>query len=243
VSIAAVIPARMGSTRLPGKPLRTIAGVPMIVRVLHTAQACSSLNRVIVATDDEEICRTVRAAGGEAWLTSPEHTSGSGRVAEVAAKLADPIIINLQGDEPLLPISTIETVIKFAKKCQELTVVTAMTPIADEAEAGNPNVVKVVVDKRGRALYFSRSPIPYRRDADGSARLNKHIGIYLYDRDFLLKVVEMSPTALENAEKLEQLRVLEYGYPIYVAEVAEGSVAVDTEDDLLRVEKLISRAH
>lgn len=251
MKIAAVIPARMQSKRLPGKPLLRIAGVPMILRVLARARACGEIGRVIVATDSEEVLRTVREYGGEAQLTSPHHATGSDRVAEVAEALPEEFILNIQGDEPLLPLSTLRTLIGFGLSRPQLTVATAMLPLTERREVLDPNVVKVVASRSQLALYFSRSPIPYMRDfpaglpaggesAEPLAGFRKHIGIYLYQRDFLLKFVRMEQTPLEKAESLEQMRVLEHGYPIHIVQVAEDSLNVDTPDDLARVEALLA---
>ncbi len=248
--VAAVIPARMQSTRLPGKPLLRIAGVPMILRVLERARSSPDLNRVIVATDSEEICRVVETAGGEAKLTSPLHRTGSDRVAEVAKGLSEELILNLQGDEPLLPVSTITALVRFAHSCTDLAVASAMVPLVQEADIVNPNITKVVVSSRGTALYFSRLPIPYRKDAPLDlcggrteprrvAGYFKHVGIYLYSREFLLEYVRLTPTPLEISESLEQLRVLEHGYLLHMVQVEEDSVSVDTSEDALLVESLI----
>jgi 3-deoxy-manno-octulosonate cytidylyltransferase (CMP-KDO synthetase) len=247
--IAAVIPARMQSVRLPGKPLRLINGVPMVLRVLQRAKACPGVDRVIVATDSEEVLRVVEAGGGEAWMTSPDHRSGSDRVAEVAEKLSEELILNLQGDVPFLPVSTVEELIQFAVQCKELTVATAVIHLPHEGDIVNPNIVKVVGTRTGRALYFSRFPIPYRSDepldlnADRhSSRLcpgyYKHIGIYIYRREFLLEFVRLEPSPLELSESLEQLRTLEHGYPVYLVKVAEDSIGVDTPEDLSAAEVL-----
>lgn len=252
MKVAAVIPARMQSVRLPGKPMRLIAGVPMILRVLERAQACPELQRIIVATDSEEIYRLVRENGGEAWRTSPDHRTGSDRVAEVARQLKDDLILNLQGDEPLLPPSTVRALIQFANNSRDLTVATPMVPLAHLGDIVNPNIVKVVGSQSGQALYFSRLPIPYRKSApldlqaDPQARdvykgYHKHVGIYLYRREFLLKYVTLSPTPLELSESLEQLRILEHGYPIYLVPVPEDSLSVDTYEDLELVQSLIAR--
>lgn len=249
MDVAAVIPARMQSTRLPGKPLRQIAGVPMILRVLDRVRACGNLQRVIVATDSEEVCRAVTAHGGEARMTSANHRTGSDRVAEVAQTLSEEFILNIQGDEPLVPVSTMEALVNFGQSCPGLMVATACVAMRDEREIANPNIVKVVADRSGRALYFSRYPIPYCRQRpidpespqgvrSGPERYRKHIGIYLYQRPFLLRYVHLAPTPLEQAESLEQLRVLEHGYPMHVVEVAEDSVSVDTPEDLKIVESI-----
>ena len=249
--VAAVIPARMQSVRLPGKPLQLIAGVPMIVRVLERARACPELDRIIVATDSDAIVRVVERHGGEAWLTSPDHRTGSDRVAEVAARLDEELILNLQGDEPLLPRSTVRALVNHGTACPELTVVTAIIPLRREHDVVNPNIVKAVGTEQGRALYFSRYPIPYRKvrpldltidqsEQRACAGYFKHIGIYLYRREFLLKYVRLRPTPLEIAESLEQLRILENGYPIQLVTVEEDSVSVDTPEDLAVVEAMVS---
>ncbi len=238
---AAVIPARMHSTRLPGKPLLKIAGVPMIVRVLQRAKGCAALSRVIVATDSEEIRSVVRAAGGEAWLTSPFHKTGSDRVAEVASRLKEEFILNLQGDEPLVPVSTLDSLVEFGRRCPELTVATPMVELREKSDILNPNIVKVVAARDGRALYFSRHAIPYVKLADTVSPCHfKHVGIYLYRRDFLLRLVNLPPTPLEVAESLEQLRVLEHGYPVYMVAVTEDSISVDTPEDLHIVEQILT---
>lgn len=241
MGIAAVIPARMRSTRLPGKPLLKVAGVPMILRVLERARACASLSRVIVATDSEDIRSVVGAAGGEAWLTSPHHKTGSDRVAEVASRLTEEFILNLQGDEPLVPLSTLAALVEFGRRCPDLTVATPMVPLHEESDILNPNIVKVVAARDGRALYFSRHPIPYVKRAD-TVRADhfKHVGIYLYRREFLLRFVNLPPTPLEMAESLEQLRVLEHGHPVYMVAVAEDSISVDTPEDLQIVERILT---
>ncbi len=248
--VAAVIPARLQSTRLPRKPLLPIAGVPMILRVLDRARACRKLQRVIVATDSEEIRSVVERHGGEARMTSPRHRTGSDRVAEVAAALNEELILNLQGDEPLVPLSTLDRLVDFGMSCPDLKVATAMIPLRVEADIVNPNIVKVVGGCDGKAIYFSRYPIPYRRTRPldlGSvhAALSehdgyfKHIGIYLYRRQFLLDYVRMEPTPLEKSEALEQLRILENGHVMHLVEVSEDSVSVDTREDLAIVESLV----
>jgi len=252
MKVAAVIPARMQSTRLPGKPLLRIAGVPMILRVLERARASPELDRVIVATDSEEIRRVVEDAGGEARLTSAHHRTGSDRVAEVAGSLSEDLILNLQGDEPLLPASTIRALVTFARSLPGLTVASAMVPLVHESDIVNPNITKVVVGLQGTALYFSRYPIPYRKDApldlypgrSGRSPVAghfKHVGIYLYRREFLLKYVRLARTPLEMSESLEQLRILEHGYPMYIVQVEEDSISVDTPEDALLVESILQR--
>jgi 3-deoxy-manno-octulosonate cytidylyltransferase (CMP-KDO synthetase) len=250
MKVAAVIPARMQSTRLPGKPLLKIAGVPMILRVLDRARECRELERIIVATDSEEIYRVVEAEGGEPRMTSPLHRTGSDRVAEVAETLSEEYVLNLQGDEPLLPPLIIKELLRFAADRPDLLVATAMTPLPRAADIVNPNIVKVVADKTGRALYFSRFPIPYckRSPLDLKTDLHsdrtfpgyfKHVGIYLYRRTFLLDYVKMASTPMEISESLEQLRILESGYPVHIVQVQEDSISVDTSEDLKQVESLI----
>jgi 3-deoxy-manno-octulosonate cytidylyltransferase (CMP-KDO synthetase) len=223
----------------------------MIVRVLERARSCSELRRVIVATDSDEIRRVVESNGGEAWLTSPLHRTGSDRVAEVAEKLSDDLILNLQGDEPLLATSTIRSLVSFASTCPDLLLASAMVPLIHECDIVNPNIVKVVVNSRGMALYFSRYPIPYRKNAPLTPGAEpspgrtakgyfKHVGIYLYRREFLLKYVRLTPTPLELSESLEQLRVLEHGYPIHMVSVEHDSVSVDTPEDAVLVESIIA---
>ena len=251
MKVVAIIPARMHSARLPGKPLLKIAGVPMIIRVLDRARSCPELDRVIVATDSEEICAVVRQQSGEAWITSPDHQSGSDRVAEVAEKLDAELILNLQGDEPFFPRSTIRALVEHGSNCPGLTVVTPIVPLTREGDIVNSNITKVVSSQSGQALYFSRYPIPYARgrplqiNALGSDRILhgyfKHLGMYLYRRDFLLQFVRLKPTPLELAESLEQLRILENGYPVYTVRVAEDSLSVDTPDDLAAAERIVSK--
>jgi len=249
MKVTAIIPARLHSTRLPGKPLLKIAGVPMIVRVLERARSCPELERIIVATDSEEIYDVVRRNSGEAWITSANHRSGSDRVAEVAEKLDEEFILNLQGDEPFFPQSTIRALVQFGSSCADLTVATPVVPLTREKDIVDPNITKVVFSNCGKALYFSRHSIPYIRgnpqlaDATDSDHVLpgyfKHIGMYLYRRDFLLHFVRLKQTPLELAESLEQLRILENGYPIYTVRVAEDSLSVDTQDDLTAVEKMV----
>ncbi len=254
MKVAAVIPARMQSSRLPGKPLLKIAGVPMIVRVLERAKACPGLERIVVATDSEEVLGTVELAGGEARMTSSTHRTGSDRVAEVAEGLSEEMILNLQGDEPLVPVSTLSALIEFGAAHPDLLMATAAVPLREEKDILNPNIVKAAFAPDGKALYFSRCPIPYVKtrplgsgtrpaEPEREVRHYKHIGIYLYRRDFLLRFVSLPPTPLELAESLEQLRVLEHGYDIYVVPVSEDSISVDTREDLELVESILARPH
>ena len=232
-----VIPARYASTRLPGKPLADICGKPMICRVLERARCARKPDKVIVATDDERICDAVRAEGGEALMTRTDHLTGTDRLAEVAeAYPAVDLIVNVQGDEPLIEPSVIDDLIVPFEMDENLPMATVMTRMEDAEEQLDPNNVKVVVDKLGYALYFSRSLVPYPRAAAGP--VYKHIGIYAYRRDFLLRYARLEPTPLEKAESLEQLRALENGYGIRVLETDCRFVGVDTAEDLALVNKI-----
>lgn len=232
-----VIPARYASTRLPGKPLADICGKPMICRVLERASRAQKPEKVIVATDDERIYDAVRAEGGEAILTRADHPTGTDRLAEVAEAYPEvDLIVNVQGDEPLIEPSVIDDLIVPFEMDENLPMATVMVRMDDAAEQLNPNNVKVIVDKLGYALYFSRSLVPYPRAAAGP--VYKHIGIYAYRRDFLLRYARLEPTPLERAESLEQLRALENGYGIRVLETDCRFVGVDTPEDLALVNKI-----
>ena len=232
-----VIPARYASTRLPGKPLADICGKPMICRVLERASRAQKPEKVIVATDDERIYDAVRAEGGEALLTRADHPTGTDRLAEVAEAYPEvDLIVNVQGDEPLIEPSVIDDLIAPFEMDENLPMATVMVRMDDAAEQLNPNNVKVIVDKLGYALYFSRSLVPYPRAAAGP--VYKHIGIYAYRRDFLLRYARLEPTPLEKAESLEQLRALENGYGIRVLETDCRFVGVDTSEDLALVNKI-----
>ncbi|MEK7829786.1 MAG: 3-deoxy-manno-octulosonate cytidylyltransferase [Acidobacteriota bacterium] len=256
--VVAIIPARYASTRLPGKPLLDIGGKPMVVRVAERARQVASINRIIIATDDQRIFDAVVAAKEElscleVMLTSPDHQTGTDRLAEVAAKLDAEIIVNVQGDEPLIEPATIEAAIAPLLADSSIVMSTTSEPIESTADLLNPNVVKVVTDPAGFALYFSRSLIPFPRSAvqaHGSIEaalaarpelLNgyaKHTGMYVYRREFLLNYAKLPPTPLEQSELLEQLRVLEHGYRIKVVKVAHRSIGVDTPEDLERVRRI-----
>ena len=232
-----VIPARYASTRLPGKPLADICGKPMICRVLERASRAQKPEKVIVATDDERIYDAVRAEGGEALLTRADHPTGTDRLAEVAEAYPEvDLIVNVQGDEPLIEPSVIDDLIAPFEMDENLPMATVMVRMDDAAEQLNPNNVKVIVDKLGYALYFSRSLVPYPRAVAGP--VYKHIGIYAYRRDFLLRYARLEPTPLERAESLEQLRALENGYGIRVLETDCRFVGVDTPEDLALVNKI-----
>ncbi len=231
--VIAIIPARYDSTRLPGKALSAIGGVPMIVRVMRQARRARSLARVIVATDDERIAAAVRAAGGEAAMTSAAHQSGTDRIAEVARRVTAEIYLNVQGDQPFIAPEDLDALSAAMTADAGLAMATLATPIADLEEWRNPNKVKVVCGANGDALYFSRSPIPCMRDGGGvPAAARRHIGVYGYRRDFLLRFAALTPGVLEGIEKLEQLRALEHGYRIRVVNSAAPSLEVDTPEDL-----------
>jgi 3-deoxy-manno-octulosonate cytidylyltransferase (CMP-KDO synthetase) len=241
----AVIPARYASVRFPGKPLADLGGRPMIEHVYRRAAAATTVDAVIVATDDERIAETVRGFGGDVRLTSPSHFSGTDRLAEVAATLDCDLIINVQGDEPLIEPDAIDDAVEPFRLDESLAMSTVCTRFrgADAGrEAQDPNIVKVVADRAGLALYFSRAPIPHRRgqQLDPQAGPFKHLGLYVYRREFLLRIASLGPTPLERSESLEQLRVLEHGFSIRVVETKHDSIGVDTPEDLERVRRLLT---
>ena len=234
MNIVCIIPARYASTRLPGKPLLDLAGKPMIQRVVEQVAKASRLSRIIVATDDKRIFAAVKNFGGQACMTSPEHPTGTDRLAEVARSLPEAdLILNVQGDEPQVPPESLDALVAAFDGCPDLPMATLMTPLA-EAEADNPAAVKVVAGLDGHALYFSRSLIPYPRHPGPQNCLFKHIGVYAYRREFLLKFAALPQTPLEKTESLEQLRALEHGYRIRMIETPFQSIGVDTPEDLER---------
>lgn len=250
----AIIPARYASTRLPGKPLLPLATIPMIMHVVERASRARLVGRVIVATDDQRIVDIVRRGGAEARLTSAA-ASGTDRVAEVAASLEAEIVVNVQGDEPLIDPSTIDFAIRPLIDDPELQMSTTSEPIASVEDVFNPTVVKVVTDARGFALYFSRSPVPFirpiedltfeallQRDPTLLSNYRKHSGLYAYRREFLKEFARMEPSPLERLEALEQLRAIENGIKIRVVRVAHRSVGVDTEQDYERVKRMIEES-
>ncbi len=239
-SVTAIIPARWASTRFPGKPLAPLRGKPLVQHVWERANRAKSVGRVIVATDDMRIAEAAFAFGAEVAMTSPRHPTGTDRLAEVAAKLLSArIILNVQGDEPDIAPATIDRLARELLDNPRLGMATAANPVTDPADVRNPNVVKVVTDRDGRALYFSRSVIPHDRDAAGGVRYLRHQGIYAYRRKVLLDFVRWKPTPLEQAEKLEQLRALENGVAIGVIVVRRSSVGVDAPEDLVRAEQAL----
>ncbi len=241
MEIVGVIPARFASTRLPGKALLSETGRPLVLHVVEAARRSRSLQRVIVATDDDRIADAVTAAGGEVMMTRADHSTGTDRVAEVAARIDKArIIVNLQGDEPEISGEALDLVVELLERDHEVPMATLGTPIREESVYRDPAAVKVVCNRRGHALYFSRSPIPHHRDglpdpASSSMPLaHLHLGLYAYRREFLLGLASLPASSLEAFEKLEQLRVLEAGYPIAVGIVDEPSVGIDTPEDYRR---------
>jgi 3-deoxy-manno-octulosonate cytidylyltransferase (CMP-KDO synthetase) len=239
MNVVGVIPARFASTRLPGKPLQDIAGKPMIQHVYENAARSKILGDLVVATDDERILAVVAGFGGKAMLTSRDHNTGTDRVAEVARSVEAGIVVNIQGDEPFVSPGMIDEIVQPLLDDPDLPMCTSMHEIADPADYSNPNVVKVVVDLAGNALYFSRSLIPYPRRTEGH-RAFEHIGMYAYTKDFLLAYASLPQTPLEKLESLEQLRVIEHGYRLRVVETRQDYIplSVDTQEDLERARDL-----
>ena len=253
MKITAVIPARYASTRFPGKALAEIDGRPMIQHVYERTARSSLINRVIVATDDPRIADAVNVFGGEVIMTSSSHETGTDRLAEVAACLDADIVVNVQGDEPLIDPAMIDQALQPFLDDIGLQMGTVKTRIKCLHDFLSPNVVKVVTDCRGDALYFSRSPLPFFRDkwkdlkddsfCCGKLLCYKHVGLYVYRRDFLLKFAAMPATFLEISEKLEQLRALENGVKIRVVETEFESIGVDTPDDLHKAQEQYRKLH
>ena len=241
--VVVVIPARYGATRLPGKPLVSLAGKPMIQRVYERAKLAKTPDRVIVATDDERILRAVEAFGGEARMTRADHRTGTERVAEVAAHVEGDVFVNVQGDEPLLDPAAVDTAVNALLEEPRADVATVATPIKTPADIMDPNVVKTVLDFDGNALYFSRAPIPWVRDIATKIQIRhlKHLGLYVFQRDALLDYPTLPQGELELIEQLEQLRWMENGVKIRVAEVEHDAVSVDVPEDVARVEKLLQK--
>lgn len=236
---AIIIPARFGSTRLPGKPLLQETGKYLIQHVYERACQSRRASTVLVATDDGRIASAVRSFGGRACLTRPDHPSGSDRVAEAAAYVDADIIVNLQGDEPEIESDALDFVIELLQRHASAVMSTLATPIRSMAQYQNPNCVKVVIGEHGQAVYFSRSPIPFQRDGDpdfGAAPFQffQHLGLYAYRRPFLEQLTRLPPTPLEQIEKLEQLRVLSHGWRIQVGVVPAAHSGIDTPEDYRR---------
>lgn len=236
-SAIAIIPARLASTRLPRKVLREIAGQPMIARVYEAAKQSPLLQDVIIATDSEEVMQFAQAHGWKAQMTSAEHRSGTDRVYEVAQSVAADVYVNIQGDEPLARPEHLDALLQPMQDAKVM-VSTIKTPCPPQ-DVANPNAVKVITDLKGRALYFSRSTIPFDRDKTGGIQYFKHLGFYAYRRAGLDKFCNLPESKLEAAERLEQLRFLDNGIDIYVAETPFNTVGVDTEEDLRSVEEMV----
>ena len=240
-----MIPSRFGAQRFPGKPLALIAGKPLVQRVYEQAKLATKLDEVIVATDDKRILEAVEGFGGTAVLTSPDCPSGTDRAAEVARDQPCDLIVNIQGDEPLMRPEMIDQLVTGMQQFPDCPMGTLARPIVAADVWLNPNVVKVVFGPSGNALYFSRCSVPYAREAAGQFTAgigHKHIGIYAYRREFLLRYVTLPQTPLERTEKLEQLRALENGYTIRVWVTPHDSIGVDTPEDAKLVEEILARA-
>jgi len=242
--VVGIIPARYDSKRLPGKPLVLIHDRPMIQHVYQRASEATTLQQLVVATDDPRIQKAVSQFGGEVLMTSGEHLSGTDRVAEAARQLMlkdDAIVVNIQGDEPLLRAEIIDSLVQNLQENGDVTMATLAYPDTDKNNLADPGVVKVVLDAKGRALYFSRSPIPAVRDRSSPPPYYKHLGFYGYRNGFLQEFTRLSPGVLEKLEKLEQLRALEHGFSISVVITPFDSISVDTPEDLVRVRKIMEQ--
>jgi 3-deoxy-manno-octulosonate cytidylyltransferase (CMP-KDO synthetase) len=236
-----IIPARWGSTRFPGKPLHVIAGKPLVQHVWERAQQCKGLDKVIIATDDERIYEASSKFGAQVVMTSPDHPTGTDRIAEAASSCPNAqYIINIQGDEPLIEPGLIDQLAEALKADSAISMATAANPITDDEAMNDPNVVKCVIAGNGDALYFSRSPIPYRREESPGLSLYRHKGIYAYRKDFLEEFVTWQPSPLELAESLEQLRALENNARIKVLITEDESTGVDTLEQAQQMEHLLS---
>ncbi len=243
----AVIPARYASTRFPGKPLIQIGGRAMILRVCDRLSLCRNLSRFVVATDDQRIEKVVQDAGFEVIQTRSDHQSGTDRMVEVAKKSQEDLVLNVQGDEPFIDPETLDGLISgFQERGGSCVAATLATPIVSSEDALNPNVVKVVLDHSSRAMYFSRSPIPYARGISLDDRaywstLLRHLGVYLFRREFLLEFSGLTPSSLEELEKLEQLRILQNGHSMWVKIVSEAGLGIDVPEDLILAEKYLAQ--
>lgn len=241
MDVVGVIPARYASVRFEGKVLADLLGKPVIQHVWEAASRAKTLTDLIVACDDERIYSAVNAFGGKAVMTAKEHSSGSERIAEAVAELDVKVVVNIQADEPLIHPAMIDDLAYYLLNNEDEVMATLMKRIEHEEEILDANVVKVVVDKKGRALYFSRCPIPFVREEEPGMRIHyKHIGLYAYTKDFLFTYKNLPVSKLEKFEKLEQLRVLENGYPIKVIETKFETIGVDTRDDLQKVKQYLN---
>ncbi len=238
-----VIPARFASTRFPGKVLALIAGKPMIEHVWQRAKECRTLDDLIIACDDQKVLQAAQGFGAKAVMTSPDHPSGSDRIAEAVGKLNFDIVVNIQGDEPFIESRVIDGLVEALQRDAQASVATVIKEIKNDGDIHNPNVVKVVVDLNRYALYFSRSTIPYDRNTERPAGLKyfKHLGLYAYRKEFLMSYKDWPKSMLETAEQLEQLRILEAGYKIKTIETDVETWAVDTPEDLAKIEAILRK--
>jgi len=241
MDVIGIIPARYGSTRFEGKVLADLNGKPMIQWVWEAAKKTKILDDVIVACDDKRIEETVKSFGGKVVFTSKEHPCGSDRISEVVNPLDIKAVVNIQADEPLIEPVMIDNIARPLLDDSSLSVTTLMKKIEAANEITDPNVVKVVVDKQGYALYFSRAAVPYKRQAEDVVTYYKHIGLYAYTKDFLFIFKNLPESALEKAEKLEQLRILEAGFKIKVIQTNVSTIGVDTPEDLQKVKKVLAK--
>jgi 3-deoxy-manno-octulosonate cytidylyltransferase (CMP-KDO synthetase) len=239
MKIVALIPARYAASRFPGKLMKILADKPVIVHTYLNTLATGLFDDVIVVTDSEEIFSVIKKAGGKAMISSKEHVSGTDRIAEISENIDADVFINVQGDEPFIYKDALNSLCSIFS--DPSTSVGSLMHRIEKKEADNPNAVKVVTDLEGNALYFSRSIIPYLRDEDVSVTYYKHIGVYGYRKETLLYISKLEPTKLEIAEKLEQLRIIENGIKIKLAEIKEWSVAIDTPEDFERAKLLFDR--
>jgi 3-deoxy-manno-octulosonate cytidylyltransferase (CMP-KDO synthetase) len=241
--VVVVIPSRYAATRLPGKPLVNLAGKPMVQRVYEQAKLAQTVHRVIVATDDQRIVDAVQSFGGEVRMTRSDHRTGTERIAEVAAHEPGDLFVNVQGDEPLIDPVAIDTAVASLLEDPPAQIATVATLIRHVPDIMDPNVVKTVLDFDSNALYFSRAPVPWVRDTQQKVHVKywKHLGLYVFQRDALLEYPTLPQGELEKIEQLEQLRWLENGWKIRVAEVEHDAVSVDVPEDVARVEKLLQK--
>ena len=241
--VVVVIPSRYAATRLPGKPLVSLAGKPMVQRVYEQAKLAQTVRRVLVATDDQRIVDAVQSFGGEVRMTRSDHRTGTERIAEVAAHEPGDVFVNVQGDEPLIDPVAIDTAVAALLEDPPAQISTVATPIRHVPDIMDPNVVKTVLDFDSNALYFSRAPVPWVRDTQQKVHVKywKHLGLYVFQRDALLEYPTLPQGELEKIEQLEQLRWLENGWKIRVAEVEHDAVSVDVPEDVARVEKLLQK--
>jgi len=238
--IAGIIPARWGSSRFPGKPLHLLAGKPLLQHVFEQARKCKRLDEVLIATDDERIRDAAQGFGAEVVMTSPDHPSGTDRIAEAAARFSGlSHVFNIQGDEPLLDPALVDDLARIMTQSPDLAMITAANPITDQSQMDDPNIVKVVLDNDGDALYFSRSAIPHRRSRPEGLVLYRHVGLYGYRCDFLGNFVLWPPGLLEQTEGLEQLRALENGIRIRVVVTPHEAIGLDSPDQIPLIESLL----